>query len=240
MRDGRKQMITSIATKRIVVTAVFAVAAAASALASDLPPPAAPAPRAPAVYLPPAPVYNWGGIYFGINGGWGFGKTDWLVPGATTGNFNVSGGLVGATLGANWQSGGFVWGLEGDFDGSWIDGKNSSVCGVPNCETKNTWLSTVRARFGFAADRVLFYGTAGGAFGNIVANVAPTFQSTSRAGWTAGAGIEGAFTNNLTARVEYLFVDLSSASFNSAPGVSVKLNNLSLIRVGLDYKFNVW
>jgi outer membrane immunogenic protein len=111
---------------------------------------------------------------------------------------------------------------------------------VPNCETKNTWLSTIRARFGYAADRVLFYGTAGVAFGNIVANVAPTFQSTSRAGWTAGAGIEGAFTNNLTARVEYLFVDLSSASFNSAPGVSVKLNNLSLIRVGFDYKFNVW
>ena len=111
---------------------------------------------------------------------------------------------------------------------------------MPNCETKNTWLSTVRARFGYAADRVLFYGTVGGAFGNVVANVAPTFQSTSRAGWTAGAGIEGAFTNNLTARVEYLFVDLSSATFNAAPGVTVKLNNLSLIRVGLDYKFNVW
>jgi outer membrane immunogenic protein len=240
MRDGRKQMISSIATKRIVVTLMFAVVAAASALASDLPPPGAPAPRAPAVYLPPAPVYNWGGIYFGINGGWGFGKSNWTFGSVSTGNFNVSGGLVGATLGANWQSAGFVAGLEGDYDGSWLDGK-ASICGVPNCETKNTWLATFRGRAGYAADRVLFYGTAGGAFGNIVANVATTnFLSTSKAGWTAGAGIEGAFTNNLTARVEYLFVDLSNASFNAAPGVTVKLNNLSLIRVGLDYKFNVW
>ena len=60
-------------------------------------------------------------------------------------------------------------------------------------------------------------------------------QSSSEAGWTAGVG-----HRNLTARLEYLFVDLSNASFNSAPGVTVKLNNLNLIRVGLDDKFNFW
>jgi hypothetical protein len=65
-------------------------------------------------------------------------------------------------------------------------------------------------------------------------------------GGLVGGGLDrerrhrGAFTENLTARIEYLFVDLSNASFNSAPGVTVKLNNLNLIRVGLDYKFNGW
>ena len=61
-----------------------------------------------------------------------------------------------------------------------------------------------RGRVGYAADRVLFYGTAGGAFGNI--EPAPMAGSSSRpkAGWTAGAGVEVAFADNWTARVEYL------------------------------------
>jgi outer membrane immunogenic protein len=224
--------------KRILVTVMVSAVAATSALASDLPPPAAPPPRAPAVYLPPAPVYNWGGLYFGINGGYTFGHSDWSVPGATTGNFNANGGLIGATLGGNWQADAWVFGLEGDFDGSWIDGK-AAVCGIPNCETKNKWIATLRGRFGYAADRVLFYGTAGGAFGNIVVNTSPTWQSSSKAGWTVGAGLEGAFAENWTARVEYLFVDFSNASFTPVVGVplTVKLNE-NLIRVGVDYKFH--
>jgi opacity protein-like surface antigen len=56
--------------------------------------------------------------------------------------------------------------------------------------------------------------------------------------WTASVGIEGAFAENLTARIEYLFVDLNAS--NSALGVTVKLNNLNLICAGLDYKFNGW
>jgi len=95
-----------------------------------------------------------------------------------------------------------VVGLEGDFDGQWLDGK-SSACLPVNCETKSTWLSTIRGRFGYAADRVLFYLTAGGAFGNIEANTATTFQSESKGGWTAGAGLEGAFTDHWTARSQW-------------------------------------
>ena len=131
-----------------------------------------------------------------------------------------------------------MFGLEGDFDGSWIDGK-AGVCGIPNCETKNKWIATLRGRFGYAADRVLFYGTAGGAFGNIVVNTSPTWQSSSKAGWTVGAGLEGAFAENWTARVEYLFVDFSNAGFTPVVGVplTVKLNE-NLIRVGVDYKFH--
>jgi outer membrane immunogenic protein len=224
------------AMKRILVTVLSSVVTAGSTLAADLPP--APPPQAPAVYVPAVlPMYNWGGIYFGINGGYAFGKSDWSVPGATTGNFNISGGLVGATLGANWQTDALVLGLEGDFDGSWIDGK-SSMCAPVNCETKNNWLATARGRFGYAADRVLFYGTGGGAFGNIAANTAATFQSSSKVGWTAGAGVEGAFADNWTARVEYLFVDLQNASsFTTLPGTTTVKFNANLIRFGLDYKF---
>src|SRR5215471_15550890 len=165
MRTAVKQMTSNQTMKRILATVLFSAAVSGSALASDLPPPRAVPPRAPAVYAP-VPVYSWSGFYIGINGGWGFGHSDWTIAGVTTGNFNINGGLVGGTVGANWQVDSWVFGLEGDFDGSWIDGKNTSVCVAVNCETKNKWLATARGRFGFAADRVLFYLTAGGAFGD--------------------------------------------------------------------------
>lgn len=238
-------MIRKNATNWIVATVLFSAVAPGLALAADLPPPAAPPARAPAVYMPAAPAYNWSGFYLGINGGWGFGKTDWTtnIGGVAldTGNFNVRGGLIGGTLGANWQFDSWVLGLEGDFDGSWIDG-TTAVCTTPltvACETKNKWLATLRPRFGYAADRVLFYLTGGVAFGDVVVNTTSNWQSADKTGWTAGGGIEGAFTDHWTARLEYLFVDLTNSTFTpvvGGPNVAVKFN-ANLIRAGVDYKF---
>jgi outer membrane immunogenic protein len=234
------------------------------ALAADLPEPAAP-PRAPATYVPTvAPVYDWGGIYMGVNGGYGFGKSEWTDPNnlsglGSTGNFNLSGYAAGATVGANFQVDAFVFGAEGDFDMMGIDGKVSSAfCGAvgfgasAQCETKETWLGTLRARIGYAVDRVLFYGTAGGAYGNIETGVAGNLVSSSKAGWTAGAGVEAALADNWTARVEYLYVDLQNATCSTSAncgnnftlGVgAVPANDTikfstSLIRLGVDYKFH--
>jgi len=230
--------------KRLLIAGALAFAAAGQALAADLPQPAPP-PQAPAAYIPTvAPVYNWGGIYFGGNGGYGFGNSKQsTAAGTTTGDFDVTGFLAGGTIGANFQTDAFVFGIEGDFDGSWMQGSSSPViCGpIPSqCETQNSWLSTVRARVGYAADRVLFYGTAGGAFGNIEqgANGASnsSFASASKAGWTAGAGVEVAFADNWTARLEYLFVDLSNATFNGPPATTVTFD-ANIVRLGVDYKF---
>jgi len=78
-------MISRRPIQRILAAALFSATATGVALASDLPPPAAaPPPRAPAVYMPPPVLYNWSGFYLGINGGWGFGKSDWSVPSFTT------------------------------------------------------------------------------------------------------------------------------------------------------------
>ena len=64
--------------KRLFITAMLSIAAAGTALAADLPQPAPV--QAPAAYIPTvAPVYNWGGIYVGINGGWGWGQSSWTV-----------------------------------------------------------------------------------------------------------------------------------------------------------------
>jgi outer membrane immunogenic protein len=242
--------------KRLMLAGALAFAAAGQALAADLP--QAPAPQAPVAYVPTvAPVYNWGGIYWGINGGYGFGNSEWTDPAnpstlSSTGTFNVSGFLAGGTLGANFQTDAWVFGIDGDFDASWLDGKSSSTfCGsvgfaAGQCETKNTWLGTLRGRVGYAADRVLFYVTGGGAYGNIQAGINGLVTS-SEPGWTAGAGVEAAFADNWTARIEYLYVDLENGSCNSAATcgldkVGVSANdavkfNANLIRLGVDYKF---
>ena len=206
------------------------------------------------------PAFNWSGVYLGINGGYGSGSSNWAFPGAgcgggcgNTGNFNINGPLAGGTLGANLQSGRFVSGIETDGDWSNIKGATSSTnvtCG--NCQTSNEWLATLRARAGVAWDRVLLYATAGGAAGDIKSSVpaVPAFglpaasSSSTEFGWTAGAGIEVAITENVSAKVEYLYVDLKNGSFRCAvcaggAGASVPVSfDASMVRSGLNLKFN--
>jgi outer membrane immunogenic protein len=226
--------------KRMLLAGAVALALATPAFAADLPQAAPPPPQAPA-FIPPPPVYNWSGIYIGINGGYGFGNSNWGAP-ITTGNFALDGGLVGGTLGINFQSGQFVFGLEADGDWTNIQGNtsNGGCLGVV-CQTSNDWLSTFRARLGVAFDRVLLYGTAGGAAGNVKANVSGIGSTDSTEfGWSAGAGLEYAITENVTIRGEYLFVDLADGTCGTAVcPVSTPVSfDTSLVRAGLDFKFN--
>jgi len=96
--------------KRILLAAALALAAGGQALAADLPQPAPPPPRTPATYVPvPAPVFTWSGIYIGVNGGYGFGDSNWTAPFlGSTGNFTTDGFLIGGTIGGNYQWGQFV------------------------------------------------------------------------------------------------------------------------------------
>jgi outer membrane immunogenic protein len=227
--------------KRISIAVVVLVVAVSRALAADLPQaPPPPPPEAPAAYIPATvPVYNWGGIYFGLNGGYGFGNSDWTGGAVSSGDFSTSGFLVGGTVGVNFQMDQFVLGAETDLDYAPISGDGPSTF-CQNCQTSSTWLGTTRVRAGFAADRVLFYGTAGAAYGNVQASAFDTTNTSTEIGWTAGAGVEAAFTDNWTARIEYLFVDLRSGSCTSAcgspPTQSVSFDE-NLIRAGVDFKF---
>ena len=136
------------------------------------------------------PGYTWTGFYAGINGGYGWGSSDWNGFLSDT---DVSGGLVGLTAGYNWQTGALVFGLEGDIDWSNIRGSFASATCPIGCETKNNWLGTVRGRIGYAFDRVMPYVTGGLAVGDIKASRAGFVgASDTNAGWTIGGGVEGA------------------------------------------------
>jgi outer membrane immunogenic protein len=202
--------------KRILIAGTFALSVGGPALAADLPPPPAPPPRAPATYVPAAvQYYNWTGIYIGINGGYNFGT----VSPTGAGSFNTNGFLGGGTFGGNYQMGGLVIGIEGDAD------YNS----VNNNGFKSDWLATVRGRAGWAFDRILFYGTGGGAF----APASVAAGNATMMGWTVGAGIEWAFAQNWSAKVEYLYVDFPSPSVGGVSFTDAE----NVIRVGLNYKF---
>jgi outer membrane immunogenic protein len=216
--------------KRFFVVSVAALLGmAAQANAADLGrrPMAAPAP----MYTP---AYNWTGLYAGINGGGGWGDSTWT--GQST-SFNTSGGLVGGTLGYNWQFGQTVVGLEGDLNWSDIHGSGGCAFG---CETRNNWFGTVRGRLGYAWDRFMPYVTGGLAFGNIQANpsVAFTSNDVTNAGWAVGAGVEFALVQNWTAKVEYLHYDLGNLTCTvCAPAPTTVDFSADVIRAGLNYRF---
>jgi outer membrane immunogenic protein len=222
------------------------------ALAADLPvPPVQP----PAGYFPATPPTDWAGFYVGLNGGYDVGTSNWTGTGVSTGGFKTSGGMGGGTVGLNLQTGSVVLGFEGDADWTDINGSRgnaycSSVTVGATCVTKNSVLATARARVGYAFDRVLVYATGGGAFGNVLSGLSPptTFDDTVSFGWTGGAGIEVAFAERWTAKVEYLYLDLDhtpcissncgpTVSSNTPVGVSFTQN---IVRAGVNFRFAPW
>jgi outer membrane immunogenic protein len=227
----------------------FAILTLALATAG-LPAHAADLPSRP-IYSPPvvAPVYNWTGIYLGINGGYGWGRQDPLSLITTQYdqvNTDIGGWTVGGTFGAQIQSGHVVLGVEGDINWANIKGTATvvpTILGVlapytANLATEATYVSTVRVRVGYAVQNWLLYGTGGVAVVSGKSNatltgavcgtvgVLPCSGDTTRVGVAAGGGLEYGFTPNWSAKLEYLWL---GAALNNA--------QLNLVRGGINFRF---
>jgi outer membrane immunogenic protein len=226
------------------------------------------------LYAPP--IFNWNGFYVGGNIGYSWGRsseTSVLTNSAGTVLFteaetsSLNGIVGGAQVGDNWQIRNFVWGIEADIQGTDEKGGPAFVCPAGVCgpagslavvpmtmNQKIDWFGTVRGRAGVAVTpAVLLYATGGFAYGEVDTRevIAPVAfsKTTINAGWTAGAGIEGAIGGGWTARLEYLYVDLGkvNGSFVTpipAFGTGVIVSNLNshvtdnIVRAGINYKFN--
>ena len=222
--------------KRVFVASVCGLALSAAigaAEAADLGRGYPPVARAP-IYAPA--YYNWTGFYLGINGGGGWGRSTWDA----VGTFDISGGLIGGTIGYNWQFGQAVVGVEGDIDWSGIKGTTTILCPL-GCETRNSWLATVRGRLGYAFDRFLPFLTGGLAVGNIRATTPLLPGGTiTTAGWTVGAGVEFAVLSNVTVKAEYLYVDLGNFNCGLNCGLAPTGNvsfHTNVVRAGLNVRF---
>jgi outer membrane immunogenic protein len=218
--------------KRLFAACVALLAPAGMAAAADLYPASYYRAPSPAYAVP---LFTWTGFYVGLNGGGAFGSSTW----DTAGSINTSGGLVGGTVGYNYQINHFVVGAEADIDWAGISGTTTTAACPAGCKTSDSWLSTIRGRVGYAADRFLPYFTGGAALGNIDATTGPLTTSASNAGWTVGAGLEFAFTPSWSAKAEYLYVNLGK--FNCGFNCGGLTDNVSfsanIVRGGINYRF---
>jgi outer membrane immunogenic protein len=242
-----------ITMKRLLLASVACLAFAGPSIAADL---ARPAP----VYVPPpvvVPVFTWTGCYVGGNVGGIWAKNDWndtvfLEFGSNT----ASGALGGLQAGCNYQVGGWVFGIQGDYDWTNANSNNANLifAGVTD-QTHVKSLASVTGRVGYAFDRFLGYVKVGGAWEQnsydwVVAGASALSTSATQSGWTVGIGGEYAFLNWLTGFIEYDYYGFS----NGSPGVfacpagtcgvgivtiantGIK-TNANVLKVGLNFKF---
>lgn len=163
--------------------------------------------------------YDWTGFYAGLATGYSAGKAkQQTTQGTFPSTSDINGGIIGATIGANYQFNRLVLGIEGDI---FLTGQSDTqqCSGNTNtCTDQLNWTSSVRARVGAAFDRLLVFGTAGVAIAEGESTVTPNSASTTGiykdtfVGWTVGAGAEYAVTERIRFKSEYAYTDLGTVT----------------------------
>lgn len=192
--------------------------------------------------------FDWTGTYGGAQLGYGWADTEADTNIANlvdeTHDYDSDGVVGGLHAGYNLQNQRFVYGIEADIDFTDLDATGIGSLGGTFHQTEIFWTGSLRARLGFAMDRTLYYVTGGWAFGEVDvtqsnANNGAILASNSeiRHGWTLGGGVERAFSDNMTARLEYRYTDLGDYDSNSGLVSESSDVTLQTIRAGLSYKF---
>ena len=175
-------------------------------------------------------------------------------------SLDVSGLVVGGQLGADYQIENWVVGVEGQ--ASWTNAKGSTSCGglgspavftviVGSCTAKLDNLGTAAVRAGYAFDRLLVYGKGGAAWTNdnyqvkFTTSFTPMLFSANelRWGWMVGAGVEYAFTDTWTAKIEYNYMDLGADSLRMVEAFGTVLldtnirERMNVVKIGVNYRF---
>lgn len=172
---------------------------------------------------PAAALFNWTGFYVGANAGYAWGSAIGGDP---------SGGVIGLTGGYNYQfSPNMVIGAETDIAFS------SAGTTVAPRKFESDYLGTLRARLGYSVGNVMFYGTAGAAYGKNELSQGGLSNDQMHWGWTIGAGVEAMLTQNVSAKLEYLYVDLGKENYQSVIGAQGIGYTTSLLRGGVNYRF---
>jgi opacity protein-like surface antigen len=223
---------------------------------------------------PVAPVFSWSSCYFGMHAGGGFASKDITDPvqlaqdgilgpgttaGVTTAHLSPSGAVIGGQLGCDYQfAPNWVAGVEGSVSGSTMLGRTtvSLPAGFPGDQaivtSRTDFLPSVTGRLGYAIDNTLLYGKAGIAWASSKYTVVGSLQGTgfgfegfdTRTGWTAGAGVEWAFSRHWSVNLEYDYYSFGSATLamsdniNGFAGQVDARQNIQVVKAGLN--FHMW
>jgi outer membrane immunogenic protein len=218
-----------------------------------------------------APVLSWAGPYVGINLGAAWNHADfsdlgnapaggirYIFPASAADPFwapNEARFTIGGQAGYNFQTGNFVYGIEGDLN--WVDGKVSGTFGPPlvfstvNATSNLDWMATIRGRLGLTFSQVLVYGTGGVAFARfsdawgLASLGAHEFSNAAtRTAGTVGGGVEYMFARNWTAKIEALYANFGSTDVTvlnpggqAGPYTSRFQHKVSTVRGGLNWKW---
>lgn len=238
-------MRTRIATCALAATLI---AHAGPAPAADHGGAPAASPQDEAGYWAPR-AYNWTGLYFGgyVGGAHGL----WTVDFYRNNNHGhaeegADGFAGGGWVGYNYHlPSNIVVGLEADLGATTAEQRNNIFDNDTSLASYGL-IGSVRARAGYAIDRMLFYATAGIAFANITNEIQKgrnageqvVWDDQMTTGYTLGAGLEYAFTDRWVGRAEYLYADYGMVSLVNRDGNRADFNNeLHLLRAGLSYRF---
>lgn len=190
----------------------------------------------PTYWDQPSPAFNWSGFYAGIQGGGGWSRSS-LSDATLTVVQRPDGGFLGGYVAGLWQYEWAVLGAEAELNYGWI--RRSEPFGAPGnvLGQRVDWFGSLNAVIGVPLDRVLVYGTGGLAFASIGNSQsfpgASYSQTRSTAGWTLGAGVDFAVTDDIVVGARYRYYDFGSTSFNPpAPFSSPRTQRTSLHTIG--------
>jgi outer membrane immunogenic protein len=229
----------------------------------------------PILKAAPLPVvFSWSGCYLGVHGGYSWSSSRNDVNSASNdigdeqvGDFSTSprGGIAGGQLGCNYQfSGNWVIGIEGEGWRSWLKETTTQPAdlrgGIPedvhSFRSQNMWDADLVLRLGYAIDHALFYVKGGGAYGSFQytfidgADFHDFDVNSIQFGWVVGGGIEYAFTQNWTAKIEYDYLYFGTNHVNTfitgnldldipgqAPYSFSVTEKKTILKAGLNFKF---
>ena len=251
--------------KLLLSAAVSSLSIAGSALAADMPVKASKAPV-------PVPAFTWTSCYLGAHAGGGWSQKDVTNPvqvvqdsfsgapvttGVTTAHLSPSGAVIGGQIGCDYQfASNWIVGIEGAASGATIKGSTRIALplGFPGdsalVTARTDFIPSVTARLGYAVDRWLLYAKGGAAWAGDKYSITGSFTGTpfdfegldTRTGWTAGGGVEWAFSGNWSGRLEYDYYQfghgnvLMSDSPNVLSGLVDVRQSVQAVKFGLNFR----
>jgi opacity protein-like surface antigen len=251
--------VVGLAMLKLLIAGVASLAVTAPAMAADIEQPA-PVPAYKAPLVAPS-YYDWTGLYIG-----GFGSYSWSSTNSTLVNTTTGAAFGPTTRYTSAPHGGGQVGFDYMFyparvvlgvvaDVSSGEGFSNTVVGASGTSiygSKTTESGTVRARLGYAFDRVLLYATGGWAWSNGSASrtqvtgtaggaVAGTYETSNLApiGWTVGAGVAFAIARDWNVFAEYRYTAFdSSATFPVSGFVTNSSTGVNTFKIGLNFELN--